>query len=131
MKKSKLLIQIAQKSALGSFLKGSLDNKKVAEFIQQFKKLPLNESQFVLKEYAKALKRELNKITLIIESTTPLSKEQIKKIETVVSNDFKVSQTENQINPSLLGGFRFKIGDMVFDNSLKSKIEQIGGAIRA
>lgn len=131
MIKSKQLINIAQKASSESFNKGILDNKKVSEFIRQFKKLSLNEAQFVLKEYAKALERELSKITLIIESSVPLTKEETRKITETLGKQFVISKTENLIKPSLLGGIRFKIGDMVFDNSLKNKIEQIGGVIKA
>ncbi len=130
MNRKKQLIKLAEKAALESMNKGKIDTKKVKLFTSQFGKLPLSEAIISLESYAKALSREIDKITLTIESAVAISGDQIKKLELLMSKEFKIQKTEKVLNPSLLGGFRFKIGDMVFDNSLKNKITEIGDTIR-
>ena len=73
--------------------------------------------------YLKGLKRKIAENTLVVESAVKLSGNELKSVEKMLKREVYV--TEQQINPSLLGGLRLKIGDELLDFSIKSKINQV------
>lgn len=129
MKANKLLVKIANQAVEASFVKGSLDQKKVTSFLTQFKKLDHAQAIVVFKTFHKGLKRKLSEQTLVIESASPLSTTEINQIKSRFSKDFSLSSVESQVTPSLLGGVKVKIGDNVFDLSVSKRIEQLRGVI--
>ena len=108
---------------------GKLKEKKAREYVEAFKRLPLSQAIFALSHFARSLRQQLSQRTLIVESATPLTDEQIKKIEKAVCRQFQVATTEALINPALLGGLKLRLRDYVFDYSLKMAIAQLKGAI--
>lgn len=122
------LKQLAINASQASFKNGKVVDSKARSFIKLFKQLPTSKAVLALKEYQKALKYQLEKHTLEIESTTPLSVSEVKKI----SNQFKdlsVSNIVVRLNPDLLGGIKFRIADTVYDYSISDKIRQVKEAI--
>lgn len=61
-----------------------------------------------------------------VYSTTKLTPDQMKKIETKVSKQlgFKPTLT-NKLDPELISGFRVVIGDEVIEDSIASRLQQI------
>lgn len=111
-----------------SFNQKGLDQDKIRQISTALIKLPKSQTIPSLSLYLKLLKAELKNRTLIIESATPLSTLQKNQI----LNSFKDQQiidTQSNLNPSLLGGVKIKIGSTVFDTTLTGKIEQLRGAI--
>lgn len=124
MKSIKTIKKEAIKAAQLSFKGDVLDESIAKKFIKEFKKLPLNEAVLSLKYYLRAVKSELSRSTLLIESAVALSSAQIKEIE----NSFKtknINETKTQLSPSILGGVKVRIGDVIFDNSVRSRINQV------
>lgn len=111
-------------------VRGQISSDKVRYFTNEFKKLPSQKAIFCLTEYKKGLQRIQQSQTLTVESSVPLSKTQVKKITDSFKKEL-ITEVETRLNSSLLGGVRVTIGDSVFDDSIESKIEQIGEAIRA
>lgn len=130
MKKNRKLLKLVELAIEESFLKGKLIEEKVNAVIKQFKKQSLPQAIFALTEYLKGLKRKLRETTLVIESSLDLSKAEIDQIIKQVQKDYQVSEIKFFKNPSLISGIKVKIADWVFDDSVKNRINMLGGAIR-
>ena len=128
MKSIKQIKKQAIKAAELSFKGGDLDENAARKFIKAFKGLPLNESVLTLNHYLRAIRSGLSKTTLLIESAVSLSTSQVKDIETSFKGN-KINETKTQLSPSLLGGVKVRIGDVIFDNSVRSKINQLKGVL--
>jgi F-type H+-transporting ATPase subunit delta len=127
MKLNKQLKKQIDLAVKASFNNGKLNEKKALEFLKLFKQLP--EAIQALSLYKKGLERELNKTTLVVESATPLSQGEIKKISDKMKSLYTIYSIHHTINPGLLGGLRVKIGDEILDDSLEAKIKEIRSAI--
>lgn len=130
MKSVKSLKKQAIKAAQLSFKSGKLDEIITRKFIKSFKNLPLNEAVFSLNYFLQAIKMEKAKSILTVESVIKIQKSQFSKIESGFKREFKILETRQELNPSLLGGVKVRIGDVIFDNSLKAKIEQVGNILK-
>jgi F0F1-type ATP synthase delta subunit len=108
---------------------GKINEEKAAEYIKVLKLLAKAESIAALSEFLKRLKSEIARTTLEIETTIPLSTQQIKQIADVVRTDYSVSEVKTTINSSLFGGLKIKIGDVVYDDSIRCKFQQLKGVI--
>ena len=110
---------------------GALDQKQVENHVKALKNLPTPDSIIALSAYLRRIKFELNKTTLEIETSIPLSQSQIKQITDAIKADHQISAVKSTINPSILGGLRVKIGDVVYDDSIARRILQLGEEIRS
>lgn len=130
MKSIKQIRKSAIKAAELSFKDGDLDESAARKFIKAFKNLPLNESVLTLNHYLRAIRSGLAKTTLLIESSVNLTASQVKEIEASFKGK-KINETKTQLSPSILGGVRVRIGDVIFDNSVRSRINQVKEALAA
>lgn len=125
MKKSKLLQKTIHKLVEASFKDGKLVESQVIKSIKALKFLSRADGIFALSEYLKQLKRKEREHTMYIETTIPLSSTQIKKAKKIVEKKVKITKILVNINPEILGGFKLKIGDEIWDESILGKINQI------
>lgn len=130
MKKNKQLLKIIHKLTEHSFIDGRLVEKEVVKTIKILKSLPTSQSIFALSEYLKGLKRKEREHTMYIETAIPLSTSQVKKAKKIVEKKIKITKVLVNINPEILGGFKLKIGDETWDESVRGKIDQVKEAIR-
>ncbi len=126
----KNLLKIVKKSVQASFINGVVDEKKVAFFVKSFKALPLVDSIIALKNFATGVRAELEKTTLFVTSAQELSQSDLGVIKKSLQKTYPIREVVSQIDPSLLGGVKFKISDTLIDLSVKSKLEQLKGAIK-
>src|SRR5258708_23047041 len=125
------LQQLADKAVKASFDKGSIDEKKAKDFISVLKNLPKSEAIFVLQAFIKGIKRQIEDATLVVESASDLSKEELRQIQKEFMKNHFIADIRVVLNPRLLGGLRIKIADFVYDYSLENKVQQLKGAIKA
>ncbi len=125
MAKNRILDKIIEQAVRVSFDSGKLQTKKVEGFLNEFKRLPVSEAIHALSVYKKGLERELGKETMVVESSTPLSKEEMNEVTKRLKARFTIYDLRFMTNTSLLGGLRVKIGDTVFDYSVKNSINQL------
>jgi len=92
-----------------------LDRKRgdsIAEMAKQFIKLAMEEQQ---------------EAEAVVYSVTPLSEEQQETISTLIAK--KVGKTKlrmkNEIQPELIGGLKIRVGNQIFDGSVKGKLENL------
>lgn len=129
MKNKKALKKLVQKIVKESIKEGVVQEKKVNAFLKVIRQLPLSKAVFMLSEYKKGLQSELSKHTLVIESPISLSIQQVSKIKNELKSLGKIVKTETKINPELIAGLRVKLGDVIFDDSMNARINQLKGAI--
>lgn len=129
MKSIKSLKKQAVKAAGLSFKFGKLDDSVAKKFVKSFKALSLGQAIPSLTYYLRALNLEISKTTLTVMSATKITSGQQNSIENTLKKDFKILETQYEISPVLLGGIKVKIGDIIFDNSLKVKLHQVSEAI--
>lgn len=132
MKIKKQLQKTVSKLVDASFKDGRMLEFQVIKSIKIFKVLPKYQAIQALSEYLKLLKRKEREHTLYIETTIPLTPAQIKKAKNViekrtlpVGRQAKITKVLVNINPEILGGFKLRVGDEIFDESVLGKINQV------
>lgn len=112
-----------------SFKEGKLLESQVAKSIKILKTLPQSEAIQALSQYLEGVKREERKHTLYIETAVDLTSLQVKKVKKVIEKKVKITKTLVYVNPDILGGFKIKIGDEVWDETVAGKINQVKEAL--
>ena len=125
MNKNKHLQKLVTKLVEVSFKDGKLVENQVIKSIKVLKSLSRANAIFALTAYLKQLKRKEREHTMYIETTVVLSPTQIKKAKKIVEKRVKISKILVSINPEILGGFKLKIGDEVWDETILGKINQV------
>lgn len=129
MKIKKQLQKMISQLADASFKNGQMLEAQVTKSIKVLKSLSGAESIQALSEYVKELKRREREHTLYIETVMPLSPVQIKKVKNMVEKKNTITKVLVSINPEILGGFKLRIGDEIWDESISGKINQVKEAI--
>lgn len=125
MKKNKQLQKLVNKLIEVSFKDGKMAESQVTKSIKALKSLPKYQAIQALSEYLKALKREERKYTMYVEAAIPLSAAQLQKMKKIVEKRGKITKVVTSINPQILGGFKLRIGDEIWDETILGKINQI------
>ncbi len=125
MKKNKNLDKIITKAVNASIKGSSIDASKVALFSKSFKALSLADGVYALTQYKKGLTQFINKHTVTISAPVELPKDLMTKITSTLNSEFKIHNSKFNLDSSLLAGFKFKIGDEVYDNSLRANLERL------
>jgi F0F1-type ATP synthase delta subunit len=125
MKKNKKLDKIINKAVTASIKNQAIDESKVALFSKSFKNLSLTDAVYALTQYKKGLADFINKHTMTISAPVELPQEIINKIKTSVNSTLDIRHLTFNLDSSLLAGFKFKIGDEVYDNSLRASLEKL------
>lgn len=130
MKLDKGLKKVVEKYALESLTSGGeIDAKKAQGFVKNLKSFALPQAIAALSLYVKRLKAEVGKSTLEIKSAVALSPAQVSQVTKAIKIKHDVNSIETEVEGSLLGGIRVKIGDLVYDDTLGQKIESLKKAI--
>ena len=74
---------------------------------------------------------------MYIETIIPLSLLQLKKARRIVEKkslpagrQVRITKVITKVNPEILGGFKLRVGDEIWDESTLAKINQLKEAIR-
>lgn len=129
MRINKQLQKIVNKLVDTSFKDGRMLEPYVIRSIKILKSLPKYEAIQALSEYLKSLKRKEREHTMYIETVIPLSGSQIKRVKKIVEKKIKITKVLVNIKPEILGGFKLRIGDEIWDESILGKIMQVKEAI--
>ncbi len=129
MKKNKKLKLLIKKVIQDVFESGKLNDKKIKTYLESFKKLPTLQALEVLKEFERQLRRKLAETTITIESAVKLTPEEVRKVEKTMKSQHQINNLKLVVNESLLGGLKVRVGDEVYDDSVQTKIDEVGEAI--
>ena len=129
MKKKSKLKKLAAKYVNYSFKDGKGDENKIMKIMGELKSLPRSQAIYIISKFLKGVRKRKDQTTLLIESAVSLTEAQLEHIFKSFRKEFMVTEIRNIVNPSLLGGFRVRIGDIVQDHSLQGKILKLREAI--
>lgn len=130
MKKDRQLLKLVKDLTEISFSDGKIIERQVVKSIKILKSLPQPKAILAMSEFLKELKRKEREHTMYIETAIPLSAPQINKMKKIVEKKIKITRIVVNMNPEILGGFKLRIGDDIWDESILGKINQIKEAIR-
>jgi F-type H+-transporting ATPase subunit delta len=126
MKATKEARKVSRLMLRNSFTSGKLDEEKISQMIQSVLTAKPRHYVDTLKDYQHLLHLEVEKRRAVIESATPLNRSLgdriIENLKARYGDDLA---TEFRTNPELLGGLRIKIGNDVWDGSVKSRLIQL------
>ena len=126
MKTRKEARKISREMFRHSFTSSKLDEEKITEMVQSVIARKPRHYVDVLKDYQHLLHLEVEKRRAVIESATPLNRsvgdQIVANLRARYGEDLT---TEFRTNPELLGGLRIKIGNDVWDGSVKNRLNQL------
>jgi F-type H+-transporting ATPase subunit delta len=109
-----------------SFNNGKLDQQKVSRMVQTVLSEKPRHYAEVLKNYQRLVRLEVERRHVVVESAASLNpqvKDQIlSKLKARYGDDLTA---EFRTNPSLLGGLRIKVGDDVWDGSIRHRLNTL------
>jgi F-type H+-transporting ATPase subunit delta len=125
MKTAKGARKISRQLLRRSFTNGMLDQEKMSEMVESVLANKPRHYVDVLKDYQRLVRLEVEKRHAIIESATPLNRSVGDQILTNLKARYGEDlTTEFRTNPDLLGGLRIRIGDDVWDGSVRNRLNQ-------
>ncbi len=119
------LQKIVKKLADLSFKDGRILELQVTRSIKALKSLPRFQAIASLGEYLKSIKRMERQFTMYIETAIPLPEMTVKKMRKIVEKKSRITRVVTNINPEILGGFKLRVGDEVWDETILGKIKQV------
>lgn len=131
MTKNIKALNIIYQAVEDSFVNQALSEKKVHQFFKIFADLYSGDAISYLRIYLQGLKKYIQKRTLVIESPIALSSRDQITIRDSLGKQYSIMKSLVKRDSSLLGGLRIKIGDVILDDSVKVRIEQLGQAIKS
>ena len=109
-----------------SFTNGKLDKQKVSRMVQTVLSEKPRHYAEVLKSYQRLVRLEVERRHVVVESATALNsqvKDQVlTRLKARYGDDLT---TEFRTNAILLGGLRIKVGDDVWDGSVRHRLNAL------
>jgi len=126
MKISKEVRQLSREMLRSSFAEGRLDRNRIATLVKSLiEKKPRNYIA-ALDAYKRLLRLEIEKRSALIESATELTPDAARQIvENLKRNYGNDVSTQFVTNPELLGGMRIRVGDDVWDSSVRNRLQRL------
>jgi len=105
---------------------GEVSEERVAAVLEALRKDPPRQYTTLLKSYSRLVKREVRKYTATVEYAGELSKQVQSEIQTKLAEVYsrKIHLTLKEC-PDLIAGFRIKIADDVYENSIISRLRPL------
>jgi len=126
MKSTKEPRKVSRQMFPHSFASGKLDEEKISNMVQTVLATKPRRYLDVLKDYQRLIHLEVEKRHAVIESATPLNRSLGDRIVANLRARYGEDlTTEFRTNPELLGGLRIKIGDDVWDGSVRNRLNQL------
>jgi len=105
---------------------GKADQKRVEEVILELKKEAVSKSLPILRNYFALMKRTINSYQGVLETSTDENKT-LTKIFSDKLSEAKGSKIDliQEKNEPLIAGFKLRVGDDVYEDSLSSRISRL------
>jgi F-type H+-transporting ATPase subunit delta len=109
-----------------SFTEGKLDKEKISHMVESLLAEKPRHYVDALKVYQRLIRLETEKRHVVIESATQLNSALANQIVTNLRARYGEDlTTEFRTNPELLAGLRIKIGDDVWDGTVKNRLHKL------
>lgn len=126
MKINKEARQLSKGLLRSSFTEGRLDGARVSSLVKMLiEKKPRNYIK-VLDAYKRLLRLEVEKRSATIETASELAPDASAEITRNLKQKYGADlSTEFVLNPELLGGMRIRVGNDVWDSSVRNRLERL------
>lgn len=126
MKSNKEIRQLSKQLLRSSFTDGQLDNGRVGALVKSLiEKRPRN-YRAVLDAYKRLLRLEIEKRSAVIETATELAPDAARQIIDNLKRKYGSDlSTQFVTNPELLGGMRIRVGNDVWDSSVRNRLQRL------
>ena len=126
MKLNKEIRQLSRKMLQASFTDGQLDPGRIASLVDSvIAEKPRNYIN-VLKNYKRLLRLEVEKHHATIETASEVEpairSEIVSNLKSKYGDDLA---TDFHVDPQLLGGMRIRVGNDVWDGSVRNRLERL------
>ena len=126
MKLNKEIRQLSRKMLQASFTDGQLDSGRIASLVDSvIAEKPRNYID-VLKNYKRLLRLEVEKRQATIETASEVDpairSEVAANLKSKYGDDLA---TDFHVDPQLLGGMRIRVGNDVWDGSVRNRLERL------
>ncbi len=109
-----------------SLTDGKLDQQKISRMVETVLSEKPRHYVEVLKDYQRLVRLEVERRHVVVESAAPLnpqlSDQVLAKLKARYGDDLTA---EFRTNPVLLGGLRIKVGDDVWDGSVRHRLQAL------
>jgi len=126
MKLNKEIRQLSRKMLQASFTDGQLDPGRIASLVDSLVTRKPRNYIDALKNYKRLLRLELEKRHARIDTASevdPAIRSEIEaNLKSKYGNDLS---TEFHVDPKLLGGMRIRVGNDVWDGSVRNRLERL------
>ena len=126
MKLNKEIRQLSREMLRASFTDGQIDRGKIAALVQSLVTKKPRRYIDVLQHYKRLLRLEIEKRHGRIESAVKLdsqaSAQVVERLKRKYGNDLT---TDFNVDPTLLGGLRVRVGSDVWDGTLRNRLERL------
>ena len=126
MKLNKEIRQVSRKMLQASFTDGQLDPGRISSLVDSL--VPRKPRNYVdaLKNYKRLLRLELEKRHATIETASEVDSAVRSEIEANLKSKYGNDlSTEFHVAPELLGGMRIRVGNDVWDGSVRNRLERL------
>jgi F-type H+-transporting ATPase subunit delta len=115
---------LAQRLTALSIEDGAVSSARVAEVLSAIGQMPLARRRSLLPVYRRKIKRALAASKMTLESPEPMSEEAKTELLETFSRLYNRRLTlEEKSAPELIGGFRLRVGDDVYEKSIRSSLQ--------
>ena len=126
MKINKEIRQLSREMLRASFTDGRLDPSKISSVVDSVTARKPRNYVDVLKNYRRLLRIEVEKRRARIETASEMdSVTQSEVVDNLKKRYGSDLTPEFVVNPELLGGMRVRVGNDVWDGSVRNRLEQL------
>jgi len=126
MKLNKEIRQVSRKMLQASFTDGQLDLGRISALVDSLVTRKPRNYVDVLKNYKRLLRLELEKRHATIETASEVDSAVRSKIESNLKSKYGNDlSTDFHVAPELLGGMRIRVGNDVWDGSVRNRLERL------
>jgi len=126
MKLNKEIRQLSRKMLQASFTDGQLDPGRISSLVDSLITQKPRNYIDVLKNYMRLLRLELEKRHATVETSSEVDpairSEIVANLKSKYGSDLS---TEFHVDPRLLGGMRVRVGNDVWDGSVRNRLERL------
>ena len=126
MKLNKEIRQLSRKMLQTSFTDGQLDPGRISSLVDSLIARKPRNYIAALKNYRRLLRLELEKRHATVETASEVDpairSEIVANLKSKYGNDLS---TEFHVDPQLLGGMRVRVGNDVWDGSVRNRLERL------
>jgi len=126
MKLNKEIRQVSRKMLQASFTDGQLDPGRISSLVDSLVTRKPRNYVDALKNYKRLLRLELEKRHATIETASEVDSTVRSEIEANLKSKYGNDlSTEFHVAPELLGGMRIRVGNDVWDGSVRNRLERL------